>query len=288
MEEINQASLNSDTVDAPIEISDAIEQKEKEITSVEDDVDKDNPIEKTNDEDSDDEDSDDSNERFPKKAERALERRNKKINKLRLEKAELEQMLMQYTQEKEQVNNTQNEGLREPREEDFEDYAEYWEARGAFKVKKEYADREQEYMHRNEQESQQKWFRDRAAYVDERAAKAVESIPELNGLYSENQDIIEGYTDATKIAFLESEKPELAFYALASEGRLEELDLMSPYKLAREIALAEIRGEKMSKTRPQSNAPAPINKPKSSGVKRKMLDDMSPKELLAHLKQSKK
>ena len=106
-------------------------------------------------------------------------------------------------------------------------------------------------------------------------------------MYRENQDIIEGYNDATKLAFLEADKPELAFYALASEGKLEDLDKMTPTRAARVIALAEIKGEEMSKARPVSKAPAPIQQAKGTGTRRKTLDDMSPSELIAHLKKHK-
>lgn len=228
---------------------------------------------------------------FPKKATRALERRNKKINKLRAEKAELEEKLAKYANNPEpkeqQIDNNPVDGLVEPQEDDFEDYASYLEAKGEYKVRKEYAAKEAQAQQHREFESQQRWVQERAQYVDDRAAKAAEALPELNGLYMENQDVIEGYSHATKLAFLEAEKPEMAFYALASEGKLESLDSMSPTMVAREIAFAEIRGEKLAKGRPQSKAPAPIKTAKGTGTRRKVLDDMSPSELLEHLRKNK-
>lgn len=227
-------------------------------------------------------------EPFPKKATRALERRNKKINKLRARVAELEAAQAQPSQG-EQVNHMQPpEGLKEPQEDDFEDYAEYLEAKGEYKAELKYAEKMAQAEQNQVVQNQQQWVQERAKYVDERAAQAVESIPELQGLYQENQDIIEGYGDFTKMAFLEAEKPELAFYALAKEGRLEELDGLSPSRIAREIALAEIRGEKLAKSPPVSKAPAPIKKPQGGGTRSKTLDDMSPTELLNHLRKSKR
>lgn len=294
----NQAIENSAPVaDQPIEetLTEAIEEKQQEIVSEEVDAEKEseNTEVKEKEPDGNDEGEDDyqedGEEKFPKKAERALERRNKKINKLRAEKAELERRLDEIASrpKEEQIAEFQPEGLKEPQEDDFEDYAEYLVAKGEYKVKREYAAKEAEAQQYAQFESQQKWVQDRAKYVDDRAAKAVESIPELDGLYRENQDIIEGYADTTKMAFLEADKPELAFYALASEGKLESLESMTPTRIAREIALAEIRGEKLSKSRPQSKAPAPIKKAKGTGTRRKTLDDMSPRELLEHLKKSK-
>lgn len=277
--------------DSPEESQEAPEDNNEESNEESEDSEEDNQT----DEDSDDE----HDEKFPKKAERALERRNKKINKLRAreaellaKQAELEQKLEAYTKnpelkDKQAHEDFQPEGLREPQEDDFEDYASYLEAKGEYKVRKELAAKEAEAQQQEFQQSQQQWVQERAAYVDERAAKAIESIPELNGLYKENQDIIEGYNDSIKIAFLEADKPELAFYALAKEGRLEELESMSPMKVSREIALAEIRGEKLSKTRPVSKAPAPIKPKKGTATRQKSIADMSPSELIAYSKKIK-
>jgi hypothetical protein len=286
----NQAILNDEIiVDQPIEDN---LQEAASIENDEVDVDEDN---ETNEIDSDENDDDTDEEgdetKAPKKVLRALERRNKKINRLRAEKAALEQKLASYNQQAEQkqvVTKSIPDGLEMPQEDDFEDYAEYLKAVGKFEVRQEYAQKEAQSTFEREMASQQQWVQQRAAQVDVRAAEAAKNIPELEGLYRENQDIIEGYSNAVKMAFLEADAPEMAFYALAQEGRLEELDGMSPTRVAREIALAEIRGEKLSKTRPQSKAPAPIKPAKATGTRRKNLDDMEPSELIAYLNKQKK
>lgn len=242
--------------------------------------------------DSKDVEESDDDERFPKKAERALERRNKKINKLRAENAELQQQLAEYKanppQPREQVGDDFiPEGLEAPREEDYDNYADYLVEKGKYEVKKEHAMEEAKALQQRQIESQQAWAQERSQYVNERAAEAVKTIPELDGLYTENQDIIEGYSDHIKLAFLEAEKPEMAFYALASEGGLEKLEDLSPMGVAREVALAEIRGEKLAKQRPTSKAPAPIKKAKGTGTKRKSLADMKPSELINYAKNNK-
>jgi hypothetical protein len=287
MQEVeNQAIENSEVVvEQPIKETESIEEAQEEAQGgiqeeESEDVAEDN-----------EEKEEDYDEPFPKKATRALERRNKKINKFRAENAELKQKLAEYesrSQQSEQISNDPlPDGLVEPKEEDFEDYADYLIAQGEYKVRKEYAAREVEAQEQRFIQDQQAWVQERAKYVDNRAAEAVKTIPELDGLYRENQDIIESYSDTTKMAFLEAEKPELAFYALAQEGKLEELEQLSPMGVARAIALAELRGEKLAKGRPVSNAPAPIKPVRGSSSKRKTLDDMSPTELLNHLKNNK-
>jgi len=280
MQEVeNQATENSEVV----VVEPIIENETVEATETED-VAEDNPEKNVEAGDSGD---DEDNERFPKKAERALERRNKKINKLRAEVAELRAMQSQPAQVEQVTNSNLPDGLSEPQEDDFDDYADYLEAKGEYKAERKYADKAAKADDQQAFESQQQWVQERAKYVDDRAAKAAEAIPELDGLYRENQDIIEGWNDAAKMAFLEADKPELAFYALVTEGKLEGLDGLSPTRIAREIALAEIRGEKLTKQRPVSNAPAPIKKARGSGTRSKTLDDMSPSELLKHLKSNK-
>jgi hypothetical protein len=293
MQEVeNQAIENNEVVvEQPIVETESTE--EVESTGVEDvveDIEEDSTEEIA--EDGDSEVDEDGEEKFPKKAERALERRNKKIKKFRTENAELREKLAAYEsqpQPREQISNDATpEGLSVPQEEDFEDYADFLRAEGEYKVRKEMAIHEANAQEQKFVESQQQWVQQRAQEVDLRAAEAAKTIPELEGLYRENQDIIEGYSDATKLAFLEAEKPELAFYALAQEGKLEELDGMSPMGVARAIALAEIKGEKLAKVRPVSKAPAPIKPARGSSPKRVTLDDMSPTELLEYLKKQKR
>ena len=286
----NQAILNDEII-----VDQPIEENLQEAAPIENDeveVDEDNETDEVDSDESDDDTDEEGDEtKVPKKVSRALERRNKKINKLRAENAELKQSLASYNQQAEQkqvVTKPIPDGLEMPQEDDFEDYAEYLKAVGKFEVRQEYAQKEAQSAFEREMASQQQWVQQRAAQVDVRAAEAAKNIPELEGLYRENQDIIEGYSNAVKMAFLEADAPEMAFYALAQEGRLEELDGMSPTRVAREIALAEIRGEKLSKTRPQSKAPAPIKPAKATGTRRKNLDDMEPSELIAYLNKQKK
>ena len=293
MRENNQAIENDVVIDEPIENQSPSTEESalsseinEESTQIDDDGIEEGVIDSEPNEQEDDKIKE--QERFPKKAERALERRNKKINKQRTQIAELERELQEYRNQT-RVEQTQNvpDGLVKPSEDDFEDYADFLKAEGKYEAQLEYAKVEVETQRKQEIESQREWVQVRAKQIDERAAEAVKNIPELNGLYQENQDIIEGYSDATKIAFLEAEKPEMAFYALAREGKLESLDSMTPTQVARTIAFAEVRGEELSKTRPQSQAPAPIKPAKGGGARGKTLDDMSPSELLNHLKKAK-
>lgn len=282
MTEENQALENSN-VESPIE-NQEVGNTEAESTEVES---QDTEEEQTTEDSNNEEDEIDDVE-FPKKATRALERRNKKINKLRAEKAELEQKLAMFSQQQEQVSKPSIEGLKEPQEDDFTDYAEYLKAVGRYEAKKEYATKEAEAEFGRTVASQQVWVQQRAKQIDEVAAETAKTIPDLQGLYRMNQDIIEGFDDATKIAFLEADAPVLAFYALAKEGKLEELSSMSPTRIAREIALAEIRGEKLAKAVPQSKAPAPIKKAKASGVRKTSVMDMTPSELIKHIEKGNK
>lgn len=280
MNDIENQAIETEVVEQPIETTEETKVEEKQPAEDQKETDE---IE------NDDDDADDDTP-FPKKATRALERRNKKINKLRSEKFELEQRLREFelNNQNKQVQQWQPNSGAEPKEDDFENYADYLKALGAYEVRQEYAQREQQSQFERELQSQTNWVNDNVKRVDARVAQAVETIPDLNGLYLENQDVIEGYSDATKYAFLEAERPELAFYAFAKEGRLEELDSYSPTRLAREIALAEIRGEKLSKNRPISKAPAPIKPLKTGGTRAKSLSDMSPTELLEYLKKQRK
>lgn len=61
--------------------------------------------------------------------------------------------------------------------------------------------------------------------------------------------------------FYDLESPSLAVYALAKEGRIEQLAYMSPYMAAAELVQAQARGQQYllaSSKKQVSNAPAPI------------------------------
>jgi hypothetical protein len=83
--------------------------------------------------------------------------------------------------------------------------------------------------------------------------------------------------------FFELESPSLAAYALAKEGKIEQLAFMSPYMAATEIYQAQLRGQQYlqaSSKKQISNAPAPISSLKGSGKSQhKPLSQMSPSEL---------
>lgn len=62
--------------------------------------------------------------------------------------------------------------------------------------------------------------------------------------------------------FFELESPTLAAYALAKEGKIEQLAFMSPYMAAAELHQAQQRGQQYlqsSSKKAVSNAPAPVN-----------------------------
>lgn len=83
--------------------------------------------------------------------------------------------------------------------------------------------------------------------------------------------------------FFELENPTLAAYALAKEGKIEQLAYMSPYMAAVEIRQAEARGQQylnQSSKKAVSNAPAPIQGAKgSSKPPPSRLGEKSPDEL---------
>lgn len=212
---------------------------------------------------------------FPKKAVNALSRRDKQIGKLQAQLAAERAELARYREQqaKSPVDNS-------PKEEAFDNYGEYLKAVARHEAKQELSQNSQKQLEQQSMAQQEAWINERSEYATDRARKAIESIPDYKQLFTENADVLQSLPPHLERAFLEADAPELAFYALAKEGRLEALLGMSPSRAAIEIGRAEARGEALSKAKPVTRAPAPIQGVKGASGGSKTLDNMNSEELI--------
>jgi len=212
---------------------------------------------------------------FPKKAVNAISRRDKQIKKMRDEmaayKAELERFRQSQTSQP-KVDDA-------PKEESFNNYGDFLEAKILHKLQKEAAGKNEAQQKQQPEVSYeaQMWVEERRESVQEKASEYMQSIPDYKDVFMEYGSIADELPEHVQMAFLEADDAPLAFYNLAKEGRLESLATMSPYKAAMEIARAQKPVGAPKQT--ISKAPAPISSAKGVSGGRSD-DELSGRELL--------
>lgn len=205
---------------------------------------------------------------FPKKAVNALSRRDKQIGKLQAQLAAERAELAKY---REQAAKTP----QEPKEEAYDNYGEFLEAKARMKFEQEQSQKNKQLEEQATQQQKEAWVSERSDYAIEKAKSAIESIPDYKQLFMENADILQSLPKHVEEAFYEADEPALAFYALAKEGKLDALLNMSPARVALEIGRAELRGEALSKAKPVTKAPTPIQGLKGTGNSTKTINENS-------------
>jgi hypothetical protein len=216
---------------------------------------------------------------FPKKAVNALSRRDKKIGQLR----ERERQLLQELESlKKQTPATKQEAKESaPKEEDFETYGEYLDARAAYAAEKKYS----EIQAKQKQESESVESESRKS---ERIEALEDNAEEAKKIITDFDTVVNAALSTAKLAphvqqvFLEADNPAFALYALAKEGTLEDLNDMTAYQVAKTVARMEEKG--LTYKKQTTKAPAPMSPAKGTGSAGKPLDRMSYDELKEHLR----
>lgn len=219
-------------------------------------------------EDSSESDKGDQDQEFPQKAINALNRKNKKINKLRAQMRELEAKL------KESPTKVETKDVNP---DDFESFGEYNDAKVKAlveqKLQQSQHDMQKQYL--TSQQEQLKVERDQ--YIIEQANELTKTLPDLPQVWQQNARLLDALPEQVADIFYSIENAPAAIYTLAKEGKLESLLYANPAVAALEIMNAEQRGLEIT-SKPQtrvSQAPTPITKARGSGSVKKQL---SPKD----------
>ncbi len=214
---------------------------------------------------------------FPKKAVNAISRRDKQIGKLQAERAALNAELTRFREQTAQHSNNP------PKESDFDNYGELLKAQHRHEWQQEQAARELQQREQYTTQQEQQWFSQREQEVLSKAQELKTQVPDFLGLLNEYSDVLSEVPPQIERLLYEADSPEVALYALAKEGRLEEVLAMSPARVAIELGKAEIRGEALIKQKQVTKAPAPIEGLKGTGGSSKTLESMNSQDLLKWL-----
>lgn len=212
-------------------------------------------------------------EPFPKKAVNAISKRDRKIHKLRKEREELQAQIAALKQAQEKTGEVSDEP---PKEEDYETYSEFLEARQEYITKKTLTqsknDQDKEKLDTLEQQQKQKWFEERDVVIENLDT-------ELRSTYSDYDEVIDANMDKAAAivqqrpdlyeSFLALDNPNKAFYNLAKEGKLDSILQMPSNIAVVEFVQAQYRGNEQPKPektveKPVSGAPKPIRSAKGS------------------------
>jgi hypothetical protein len=107
--------------------------------------------------------------------------------------------------------------------------------------------------------------------------------PEYQSLIADHSDYLATMPDSVQDAFYEADNAPLALYALMKEGRLEDLEDLTPARIAMEIGRAEERGKAyLSPQNKVTNAPTPMSPLKGTSSGSKSIYNMPVDQLLKH------
>lgn len=202
---------------------------------------------------------------FPKKAINAINRRDKKINRLNAQLKELEAKLSQSPEVK-----TDHKVINP---DDFENYGDYINAQIESAVEQRTKQSTHDMQQTQLKQQQDNIKAQRQMYVIEQAQEAAKSIPDLPQVWQENAQTLDALPKEIEEIFYSLDNAPAAIYALAKEGKLDSLAYTNPYIAAQEIYNAQNKGmQLMQKPQPRiSQTPTPIEKAKGTGTVKKQL-----------------
>lgn len=214
---------------------------------------------------------------FPKKAVNAISRRDKQLAKMRADMAALQAEVSKYRKPQAQPQQSPKSDDSAPKEDDFDDYGSYLEAKLLHAIKMEQSVQQKSQQDQAAQSQKQQWVQQREQEIAQKVETHKAEIPDFMQVIETNADIMDNLPEHVEIAFLEADDAGLAYYNLAKEGKLEALLTMSPYRAAMEIALAQQKKPSLNRV---SGAPSPIKPNAGRGSSTKAESELSGEELL--------
>lgn len=216
-----------------------------------------------------------------RKLQRAMSRRNKKLEQERAEKAALkaENETLMRKLNSSGVNLTNPDGSPNPDAYDGR-WGEYLLEKAKFEVRKEYEAKDSE-KHKTEQAAmKERYVAEKLDSINQQANKMSAEIPDFQSVMQSNLDIVDEFPEYVETAFYECGNAAVAFYNLAKEGKLESLLDMGPYQVIAEIS----RAASLEPKKPvATSAPRPLT-PARGNVTSKSEETMSGLELLKRYK----
>jgi chromosome segregation ATPase len=125
-----------------------------------------------------------------------------------------------------------------------------------------------------------------AQVIEDTMTELLSSNPDVKAVITQNAQVIQSMPPHIGALMFEIDNAPAATYALAKEGRLQDLYFMPPHIAAAHLVQAEIRGQQylQQSAKPPKQAPQPIGPLKGAGKSsNRPLEQRSPDELMKWL-----
>jgi hypothetical protein len=226
-----------------------------------------------------------------KQLEKTLKREQRRIDKITADKYQYKALIEQKEAELAKYTQKPASPPEAPDETKFTDYGELKKAERVYQknltqheIQEALAAERRQQQERLSKEQQKAWETERDAHFDSTAEEAGKSFSDFSNVIEENLEAVQSVANHVRTAFREAEHGAHALYILLKEGKLEDLNDMSPTKAAMAIALAEERAVTLAKTKQVTKAPAPMAPSRGTTAGSKSIDAMSGEELLNWVK----
>lgn len=250
---------NTDVIDTPV-VENAVENEEV-----------------SEDTQSEGEDTDDGGDitKEMKTIKKALNKKNRYIDNQRARIRALEAQMQQL---KSQVPNKSDA----PDMEKFSSVIDYMKAEQSYNLEQKLAEQAQQQQIANLQAQQNMAREQQAQVMAETMSELLTSNPDVRTVITQNTATIQNMPPHIEALMYEIDNAPAATYALAKEGRLQDLYYMPQHIAAAHLVQAEIRGEQylQQSARPKTQAPQPIGSLKGAGKSSKSISTMTPDEIV--------
>lgn len=206
---------------------------------------------------------------------KALNKKNRYIDNQR---ARIRSLDAQIQQLKSQNTNTSNA----PEMGHFESVIDYMKADQSYTLDQKLAEQDKKQQIDHLQNEQKMVRQQQVQIMAETMSELLNSNQDVKAVIGKNNAVIQAMPPHIEALMFEIDNAPAATYALAKEGRLQDLYYMAPHIAAAHLVQAEIRGQQylQQAAKPRIQAPQPIGSLKGAGkTTTKPLAQMSPSEL---------
>ena len=214
-------------------------------------------------------------EQLAKREENRQSHRNSREAKLRREVRELREYRAKMEQQASAPQQTKPVDDGSPKEDEYDNFLDYVKATARWEAKQEFTEQNKVAPSIDPVKVE------RIQQIAQQEQEFAQRTPEYRALYEKHSDFLGNMPKPVAEALLEADNATLAIYALMKEGTLEDLEDLSPSRMAMEIGRAEERGKGyLGFVRKTTNASAPIESLKGTGSSSKPLASKSVEELM--------
>ena len=224
---------------------------------------------------------------WPKKAANA-------VSRLKKEKAEYRRQRDEMRAEIERLKAMKIEDPAEPKEEEFDNYSDFMDAKATFRAEQVLNNRDRT---QNEQrveslqtQSERLYIEERSDVFESRLDELKQSAPDYQEVEAYAEQVVVSYPDNLKKAILAVDNAPKALYNLAKEGRLENLAYMPIEAAMAEVVQAQYRDSagvqpRQAPRKTVTSAPRPIKSVSGTGKQSKQLHEMSADDVWAQFQE---